>query len=227
MEYRRRTRWSGWRWIGRACAVVAIGASSVALAQEVEPAKPAALGLQLSVMPSGQLSAHASQNGMTFDDTADTDTATALAPFFDYALTRNFTLGVSPQVIFNVKGTNGNGSATEYDFRARITAQANLSPRLLVFGRVSPAYSIIDMPASFWNQLAGTGVSATSPKGFLVDASIGLNGQILPNALLGVDIGYQWGFQTMTATGAGGSVDFDLRTRYLHFGVGFAVLFGS
>jgi len=197
------------------------------MAQQVEPAKPAALGLQLSLMPSGQLSLHASQNGMTVDDSADTDTATALAPFFDYALTPNFALGLSPQVIFNVKGSNGTDSATEYDFRARITAQANVSPRLLVFGRVSPAYSIIDLPASFWNQLAGTGVSASSPKGFLVDASIGLNGQIMPNALLGFDIGYQWGFQTLTATGTAGSVDFDLRTRFLHFGIGFAVLFGS
>jgi hypothetical protein len=215
------------RWIGGACTVIAIGASSLAAAQEGETAKPAALGLQMSVMPSGQLSAHASANGMTFDQSADTDTATALAPFFDYAITPNLTLGLSPQVIFNVKGTTGTDSATEYDFRARITGQGNVSPRVLVFGRVSPAYSIIDMPASFWNQLAGTGVSASNPKGFLIDASIGLNGQILPNALLGFDIGYQFGFQTLTATGPTGSVDFDLRTRFLHFGVGFAVLFGS
>jgi hypothetical protein len=206
-----------------ACVLGTLGASSSARAGEAQPSR-AALGLSFSLLPSGQLSLSGSSGGQNLSASSDTDLATALSPFFDYALSPYFTLGFSPQVIFNVKGSNGVDSATQYDFRARLTAQAPVSPRILVFARVSPGYSIIDFPSSVAN---GTDGSVSNPKGFLLDVSAGLSGQILPNAFVVFDLGYQWGFQTATITGAGPSVDVDFRTRYLHLGLGFAVTFGS
>ncbi len=208
-----------------ACALGVMGASSIAHAQQEPPSRPAALGLSFSLLPSGQLSLSGSSGGQTVSESADTDLATALSPFFDYALSPYFTLGFSPQVIFNVKGSNGVDSATQYDFRARLTVQAPVSPRVLVFGRVSPGYSIVDLPSSAKSSADGSSLS--DPKGFLLDVSAGVSGQILPNAFVVFDLGYQWGFQTATITDAGQSVDVDFRTRYLHLGLGFAVTFGS
>ncbi|HEX4403301.1 MAG TPA: outer membrane beta-barrel protein [Polyangia bacterium] len=204
-----------------ACVLSVMGASTVARAQEAQPAHPAALGLSFSLLPSGNLSLSGSSGGQNISESSDTDLATALSPFFDYALSPYFTLGFSPQIIFNVKGSNGTESATQYDFRVRLTAQAPVSPRILVFGRVSPGYSIIDLPN------ASADGSFSNPKGFLLDVAAGVSGQILPNAFVVFDLGYQWGFQSSTFSMAGQSVDVDFRTRYLHLGLGFAVTFGS
>jgi hypothetical protein len=212
--------------VALACAVGVVGASSLATAQEVQPSHPAALGLSLSLLPSGQLSFHGSGNGQTIDTSADTNFTTALSPFFDYALSPYFTLGFSPQVIFDIKGSGDTDSATQYDLRARLTAQAPVSPRVLVFGRLSPGYSILDLPSSAKTD-ATTGATLNDPKGFLLDVSAGISGQVLPNAFVVFDVGYQWGFQTATISGAGQSIDVDIRTRFLHFGLGFAVTFGS
>jgi hypothetical protein len=207
------------------CALVVVGASTIARAQEAQPSRPAALGLSFSLLPAGHLYLRASAGGQTLDDSADADLATALAPFFDYAITPNFTIGFSPQIIFGVKSSGDTDSATQYDFRARLTVQAPVSPRVLVFGRLSPGYSIVDLPSSV---TSGTpGVTYGDPKGFLVDVSAGISGQILPSAFVVFDLGYQWGFQSGTISGSAQSIDYDFRTRYLHFGLGFAVTFGS
>ena len=51
--------------------------------------------------------------------------------------------------------------------------------------------------------------------------------QVAPNACIVFDLGYQFGFQSFSATALGQTFDVALRTRYLHFGLGFAVTFGS
>ena len=208
--------------LGATVLMIGVGGSRAVRAEQAPPADggPMALGISLELMPAGKLTEHATGAGMTLDNSADTDTATAVAPFFDYAVTPNLALGFSPQVIFNVKGSNGSQSATEYDLRARLTLMAPVAPRILVFGRVSPAFSFIDLPSA-----ATTG--SHTAKGFLFDLAAGVDGQIAPNAFIVFDVGYQFGFQSLTETVLGQSFDVDLRTRYLHFGLGFAVTFGS
>jgi hypothetical protein len=143
-----------------------------------------------------------------------------VAPFVDAALTPNIALGFSPQIIFRVKPDSGSvDSATEYDLRARLTARAPVSPSVDVFGRLSPAFSVIDLPSD----ASSVGVSIANPKGFLIDFSAGTEAAVQPNLFFVAELGYQVGFQSTTISGPSGSVDLDFKSRFLHFGIGLAV----
>ena len=145
----------------------------------------------------------------------DSAFAVAVAPFVDIALSPEFAIGASLQVIFRVRGDGSTGeSAKEFDLRVRLTARKPMSPNVRVFGRLSPAYSSISIPAS------PTGApTIPDPQGFLVDFSVGTEVALLPNLFLVVDLGYQAGFQS-SSTSDGNSFN---GTRYLHLGGGLAI----
>ena len=177
-------------------------AQTAAAAQppETEPSK---LGVMFSLLPTGTLS--------TSNVSADSAFAMAVAPFFDAPLSPNLALGLSPQVIFRVKGDGSAGEpAKEFDLRARLTARAPVSPTVAAFARVSPGYSIVALPSS----PAGS-ASVPNPAGLMLDLSVGTEVALLPRLFLTVDLGYQFGFQS--------SSDGELHTRYLHLGAGLAI----
>jgi hypothetical protein len=161
------------------------------------------LGVMFSLMPAGTISGS--------NTSTDANFALAVAPFFDMVVSPYFSVGVSPQAILRVKGDGDAGeSAKQFDLRARLTGGAPLSPRVGVFARVSPGYSIVSLPSP-----PPSIAAATNPKGLVVDAAVGTEVALLPNLFLTVDLGYQAGFQS--------SSDGDLHTSYLHLGAGLAV----
>jgi hypothetical protein len=160
-------------------------------------------GVMFSLMPAGTLSGSGTSTDANF--------AVAVAPFLDLVVSPYFSIGASPQAIFRVKGDGSTDeSAKQFDLRARLTGGAPLSPRVGVFGRLSPGYSIVSLPAP----PPGT-AAAANPAGFVIDAAVGTEVALLPNLFLTVDLGYQAGFQS--------SSNGDLHTSYLHLGAGLAV----
>lgn len=177
---------------------------------EAPPTGPSLLGVMFELLPVGTLSATTSAGSSA---SADSVFAVAVAPFIDGALSPYVALGFSPQMVFRVKSDGDeNESAKELDLRARLTGRIPLSPRVRVFGRFSPAFSIVFLPSP-----SGTtsNQSPPDPKGFLMDFSVGTEVAVLPNLFIVTDLGYQAGFQS--------SSDGDLHTNYLHLGAGFAI----
>jgi len=171
---------------------------------------PTLVGVMFSLLPVGTLSGTSSGPNQKSDTSVDAYFAVAASAFVDAPVSPHVSLGFSPQVVFRVNGgTPSSSSATEFDFRGRLTGRLPLSQATAVFARLSPAFSFLSMPP---------GVEG-DPKGFLLDASVGTEVALLPNLFLIVDLGYQAGFQTHDyATGA----TFD-GTRYLHLGGGLAI----
>jgi hypothetical protein len=170
--------------------------------------------VMLETLPVGTLKA-TTANGNS-NASVDSVFAWAVAAFLDVPASPYLTVGISPQVIFRVKGDgSANQSATEFDLRGRLTGRLPLSPTARVYGRLSPAYSIISLPAPPSNA-----TSRPDPKGFLVDFSVGTEVALLPDLFIVIDLGYQLGFQSSTT--ADGTATFD-GSRYLHIGGGLAV----
>jgi len=181
---------------------------------------PTLIGVMFAIMPAGSLKFDGNVQSTPITATSDTVFAVAVAPFVDVAVSPNVALGFSPQVIFHVKGEGATGqSATEYDLRARLTARAPVSPTVNVFGRFSPALSIIDLPSGD----QGDPTTVSNPMGLVLDFSVGAEIALQPNLFFVSELGYQLGFQSATANAAGNRMDFGLNTRYLHFGIGLAV----
>lgn len=178
------------------------------------------IGVMFAVMPAGTVKFDGTLQSSPITSTADTVFAVAVAPFVDVAVSPNIAFGFSPQVIFHVKADGGTGqSATEYDVRARLTARAPVSPTANVFGRLSPALSIIDLPS----EDPDDSITISDPVGLLLDFSVGAEFALQPNLFFVSELGYQLGFQSATVDDRGDSTDVDLNTRYLHLGVGLAV----
>jgi len=177
-----------------------------------EPAERHLLGVMFELLPVGTVTFEppSADGGDTLY--ADSLFAVAVAPFFDAAVSPYVAFGVSPQAIFRVKSDQtSEKSAKQFDFRFRLTGRLPLSPRVRAFARVSPAYSVIQLPPL----PPRTTGSRSNPQGFLINVAVGLEVAVLPNLFIVTDLGYQAGFQ--------GSADGDTRTSYLHIGAGFAI----
>jgi hypothetical protein len=186
------------------------------LAPEPRPGGPNLFGVMFEILPVGTLKSTASTATST-NASADSVFAVAVAPTLDISVSPTFAIGASPQIIFRVKrDASTSESATEFDFRGRLTVRRPMSPTVRVYGRLSPAFSIISLPAGPSNAQA-----SPDPKGFLVDFSVGTEVALLPNLFFVVDLGYQLGFQSSTS--ADGSTTFN-GSRYLHLGGGLAIV---
>jgi hypothetical protein len=177
-----------------------------------EPAERHLLGVMFELLPVGTVTFEppSADGGDTLY--ADSLFAVAVAPFFDAAVSPYIAFGVSPQAIFRVKSDQtSEKSAKQFDFRFRLTGRLPLSPRVRAFARVSPAYSVIQLPPL----PPRTTGSRSNPQGFLINVAVGLEVAVLPNLFIVTDLGYQAGFQ--------GSAGGDTRTSYLHLGAGFAI----
>jgi hypothetical protein len=178
--------------------------------QPFEPQNgPHLLGVMFELLPVGTLSAAVTQpNGTQSTLSNDSVFAVAVAPFIDGAASPYLTIGASPQIIFRVKGDGApTESAKQLDLRFRLTGRVPMSPRVRVFGRLSPAYSMILLPSA-----AG---DTSNPSGFLVDVTVGSEVAVLPNLFVIGNLGYQMGFQKAAGD--------DWNTSYLHIGGGLAI----
>jgi hypothetical protein len=188
------------------------------------PNGPTLVGVIFELLPIGRLREAVSDESSSASASADTMSTVAVAPFMDFPLSPYFTIGLSPQIIFHVKadGADGTASATELDLRGRLTGRVPISPNARVSARISPALSFISLPSS---QDPSTGLSISTPQGFLVDFSLGAEVQLIPNLFLVLDLGYQLGFQSAVVSGGPTPIGEDFQSRYLHLGGGFAIGF--
>jgi hypothetical protein len=184
-----------------------------------------ALGASLSVLPLGTIARGGTSPAGTFPDGGDAATATAVSAFLQYSLRSWVSLGLSPQITFNVKPSGASSSATEYDLRARVTFWKGVSPRLVGFARLAIGYSIVALPDAWTSTFAGA--SLGMDKGWLLGASAGVEYLVSPAAFLILEGGYQAGFQGAVLTSGGARYELDLATRYPHVGLGFGVTLGQ
>jgi hypothetical protein len=200
-------------------AVPASAPTVMTAAREPEPRNelPTRLGVVFSIFPVGTFARTAMTATGTSNASSDTAFAVGVAPTLDFLASPYMSLGISPQAIFRVRTESGTGqSSTEYDIRGRVTGRLPLSAAgTAAYARLSPGFSVVALP-----EPAANVMSARSPKGFVVDLSVGLEVAVLPRLFAIVDLGYQWGFQSATLA----NVTFQ-GTRYLHLGAGFAVAF--
>jgi hypothetical protein len=198
-------------------AVAVMGASGSALAQAAAPpAEPpvaaASTGLQTVPIGRARLSfsvvpAPLGSVETTFITNTSTDTAFAFGfrPALDYSFNDYFFVGVSPQLMLNVKGDNYNGDAGKaLDLLLRVGGHAPVAERIHLYGFLSPGYSVIYPDVG------------NNPSGFVLGVTAGgmyaLNEKLFASA----DIGYQLGYQEVTIANA----DLDFRLRYLLIGLG-------
>ena len=170
-----------------------------------EPSK-ARIGIVLSPMPTGTLKLEAGG----FSGDTDAKFAFGIMPTFDFSLNQFLFVGVAPQYIFNVMPDDGDGSAgTELDLRARVGGIAKVADAVRVFGYLAPGYSIVMLPDDGF-------VPVDDPKGFVLGFAAGAAFDLAPSTYLTGEVGYQVGYQTTELA----NNDVDIKTNYLHLGVG-------
>jgi hypothetical protein len=196
-----------------AIVTLALG-SGAAFAQSLEPTATAAgpqplgetsalrVSLTVAPMPAGTLKASAG----AFKAEGDTAFAVGLIPSIDLALGQFAFVGFAPQYIFNVKGKDATGDAgSELDLRLRVGGNAKVADTIMLFGYAAPGYGIV-MPS-------GDGENA---KGFVLGFAGGAMLALTPGMFLSAEVGYQVGYQKVEVANVSG----DLKTNYMHIGVG-------
>lgn len=194
--------------------------SNAAWSQEVEPAVMAELGdaskmrlgVVLSPMPTGTLKAKVGP----LEGEDDAAFAFGVMPTFDFGINQFLFVGLAPQFIFNVNGKDSDGDAgQELDLRARVGGIAKVADTIRLFGYVAPGYSIVMVPDKPDGQ--------DNPAGFVLGFAAGAAFDLTPAMFLSGEVGYQVGYQGTTVSAPGGDVDVELKTNYLHLGIGLGV----
>lgn len=199
-------------------AAVPVARVQAAPVDDSPKAGPTLLGVIFEILPVGKFRATERDGMAESNASGDSAFAVAVAPSIDFPASPYFAFGLSPKVIFRVRGEGSSSpSSTEYDLRARLTARAPLSPTTRVYGRLSPGYSIISLPAPAANVLP-----SEDPTGFVCDVSVGVEVALLPRLFAVIDLGYQMGFQSRTNAAA--TFTFE-GSQYLHLGGGLTVGF--
>jgi hypothetical protein len=157
------------------------------------------VGLNVVPMPFGKIKV---------DSTSlDTKFAFGVFPFFDYLFTPNFFGGLAVQYTFNVAAKDGNGdTAKDLDIMLRLGGGGYVADKLQLYGYASPGYSIVMAPS-------GRG---PDPKGFVVGAHVGAMYDVAPTAFVNLEVGYQFGFQSVSVGGA----SIDDKVSFLQIGLG-------
>jgi hypothetical protein len=168
------------------------------------------LGAELSILPTGSLTAEANNQSMS----VDTATAIGVGAVLQFPLNSIFTVDLAPRYVFNVKGNDDDESATELDLRARLTAGGRVAPAVRLYAAVEPGYSILFPPD------APSGIEMSNPKGLTLGLAAGAAFTVQPRLQVTGEIGYQFGFQSATVSVLGQSADFDLKSNYLHIALG-------
>jgi hypothetical protein len=132
-----------------------------------------------------------------------------------YRILAGFSLGVAPQIIYNVNYKAYPGSLKappadkEIDLMARLAYTFPIVETIGLYVEALPGYSIISQPGS------------TSANGFVVALGGGVDMQMTDHIFANLGVGYQLGFQSVTIAGT----TFDNRARYVRVALGGGVRF--
>jgi hypothetical protein len=145
---------------------------------------------------------------------ADAAVAFGVGVSVGYRIVSGLSVGLAPQILFNVKGDDdAESAATEYDLLARVAYAYPVLPRLTVYGELLPGYSVLSLPAHFRNV---EGAAVDNPKGFVLVVGGGAALDLTDKLFVHLGIGYQVGFQR----GSVGGRSFDYKTEFLRVSLG-------
>jgi len=144
---------------------------------------------------------------------ADLKTAYGVGLVFGYKVIDGLSVGVAPQILFNVKGKDDtSGASKEWDLLARIAYEYTVMPKLDVYAEVLPGYTIVQ----FASGRSFMGETPPNPKGFAIGFGAGAAYDLTDQFFANLGVGYQMNF---TQFSVGGS-DLANRTKYLRIALG-------
>jgi hypothetical protein len=174
-----------------------------------EPESTVWLGGGLGLSPSGTLEGEVPAAGVKLS--ADTATAIGISGIIEARVTPNVSIGFAPNLIFNVKPTNDNESATEIDLPLRLAVGGDVAPSVRLYGFASPGYSILFLPEQRMSS-----VDLGDPSGFMIGFGGGAGFHVAPNVMVTGELGYQFRFLSTTPRG----VDVTFKSNYLTLALG-------
>jgi hypothetical protein len=203
--------------LAMAAAALGLCVSNSAGAQTLEPTPTVMgslgetsalrLGITLAPMPTGTFKSSA----LGVETSSSSAFAFAIAPTLDYSINQFVFVSLAPQYILNVKGKDDKGSAgSELDLRLRVGGNAKVADTLMLYGYLAPGYGFLMQPDDA--KVAGV----DNPKGFVFGFAAGAMLDFTPSVFGNAELGYQVGFQKTTYM----NTDVDLKTNFLHIGIG-------
>jgi len=187
----------------------------------------AQLGLLVLPMPAGGLEYGVRYSGFTETSTEDAAFAVGVAPFFDYLVTRSLSVGLQPQVTFNVRREDYPYTAdaqpgTEFDLLVRLAGWLPASESLRLYGYLAPGYSIVRWPDQTTTSGRFPGDTSTSADGASGPVLQIAGGIAFGRGIFGlVQVGSQLGFQSADVMGESVA----LRTHYFQLAGGLGARF--
>jgi hypothetical protein len=193
-------------------AEVAGAPAPVLMTQEQPPRRRwFAIGLSLLPMAVGRFTTPVG----AMEATGDASFAYGGALSVSALVFRGLSVGVAPQVIFNVQDKvnpsqlAAPAAAREYDLMARVAYAFPIVDTIALYVEVLPGYSLIEQPG------------AHTAKGLVLIFGGGVAMDLTAAVFANLGVGYQAGFQRVSA----GGVEVDDRTRYLRVALGGGVRF--
>ncbi len=114
--------------------------------------------------------------------------AYGVSPSLDYRIVRGLSVGVVPQILFNIKHQTEH-PLQQYDFMARVAYTLQVATRIALYGEGLAGYSVISPPAG------------DSAKGWVLALGAGGIIDIARRVFVNVGAGYQWGLQMIAIDG--------------------------
>jgi len=187
--------------------------SRVETAPEPAPRpRPIALGLSFLPMAVGKFTTPVG----AMETIGDASFAYGVGLSASYTVIGGLSVGLAPQVIYNVQDKvnpsqlAAPGAATEYDVMARVAYAFPIVDTIALYVEVLPGYSLISQPA------------ASAAKGLVLGFGGGVAMDVTDGIFANLGVGYQVGFQKVSAEGG---ADEDDRTRYVRVALGGGVRF--
>lgn len=125
-----------------------------------------------------------------------------------YVVVRGLSVGVAPQLLFNIRHHSVDPSQ-QYDLMARIAYAVPVAARIAVYGEFLPGYSVISPP------------KGDSARGLVVAVGVGAAVDLADRVFANLGVGYQWGFQTIWVDGT----QYYDRDKFLRIALGGGVKF--
>ena len=126
-----------------------------------------------------------------------------------YVLIRGLTVGVAPQVLFNIKHDDNAAASKEYDLMARVAYAFRVAAKIAVYGEALLGYSVIAHPTGD----SARGLVQAYGGGGMVD--------ITDRVFVNLGVGYQFGLQKLRVDGT----SYDHNTMFLRIALGTGLKF--
>lgn len=172
------------------------------------PSPPRRLELGLSFLPMGLGKFTSSPGGMT--STVDASFSYGFSFQGGYVLRPGLTVGLAPQLFFNVKPKEQTGAAAQQiDVMARVAYAYRVVDTIALYAEVLPGYSLI-RPSD-----------GDVSKGFVLAAGVGAAIDLSDRLFASLGVGYQVGSQKLPAR----DLSAETKTRYLRVALGLGARF--